>query len=156
LFVNYGYGDWGSSNALMISSASGRHYIKVVPSQPGREKAVPPVDDAGWTERSDQFDYALTIPDIYLMMPVIFECTHEPLLAPACIALRTEKNCALVIVHTVNRVSLVMKECSNFGANKSGGTGYNNVFHFIPSKLCSDTLSIVSVMSLHSAHGVDL
>jgi hypothetical protein len=54
------------------------------------------VDDAGWTERSDQFDYALTIPDIYLMMPVILSVLMSAA-APACIALRTE-NCALVIV----------------------------------------------------------
>lgn len=77
------------------------------------------MDNAGRPKFLDQLKNPLSVPYIQFIMTKMLKVSKQSLLTPASIPLMAEKYCPLVVVHTMDKKSFVMKEGYDLGTNKS-------------------------------------
>ena len=75
------------------------------------------MDDYIGPYRLNQVLDAITIADVKLMVREPRKSSHQSLLIPSCVALRSKKNGPLVIVHAVDIESQPTKEATCFRTN---------------------------------------
>ncbi len=82
------------------------------------------VHDGGGLHLFEQREHAGAVTDIELVVDEARQLAHEAVLVPPGVALRTEEDGALVVIHTVDRVAEFACEiAANLGANEAGRPG---------------------------------
>src|SRR5207248_2417936 len=86
----------------------------------------------------EQFVQRTAVPDIEIFVLKILSGTLQPLQIPSCVALRTKKNLAHVVVDTKHPMTLPVEMLHCFGADQSTAAGDQYCFHI--SMANSDSL----------------
>src|ERR1700722_17593733 len=78
------------------------------------------VDYDSRLESLNKFKHAIAVADVEFVMREICERFLHPLFVPACVALRPEKNFALVVVHAMHSETALVEVSTDFRADESG------------------------------------
>ena len=87
------------------------------------------MDDDGGFEGFNKLEHAGAITDVQFVVRKVRERLLEPLLVPAGVALRTEEDFALVVVHAMHYEVALMEISADFRANESRRSGDQTGLH---------------------------
>jgi hypothetical protein len=118
----------GAGPAHGLEQVQGGNGVRVeVVERDGRRTVVARlggrVDDRIWLDLGDEIENTLSVPDINFVVRIAGDQVGNTGLIPLRVALRTEKDRALVVVNTVDGVTLPGKAQCDFRADKAKGTG---------------------------------